>query len=52
MVRTRDFDSWGLGSIPSSAYDSMPEWLMGTTRNRLGFARTGSNPVAVVCVLW
>tara|TARA_B100000963_G_C22633251_1_gene676121 strand:- start:1017 stop:1142 length:126 start_codon:yes stop_codon:yes gene_type:complete len=28
--------------------DNLPEWLMGTTRNRLGYARTGSNPVVVV----
>lgn len=28
--------------------DSVSEWLRRSTRNRLGSARTGSNPVAVV----
>ena len=31
-----------------SGKDSVPEWLLGLTRNQLGFARAGSNPAAVV----
>ena len=37
------------GSIPSPEnFDNLPEWLSGSPAKRLGFARTGSNPVVVV----
>ena len=40
------------GSIPSPEnLDNLPEWLTGPPAKRLGFARTGSNPVVVVFAL-
>ena len=37
------------GSIPGyNIIDTVSEWLRRSTRNRLGSARAGSNPVGVV----
>ena len=33
----------------SLSYDTVSEWLRRWTRNPLGFARRGSNPLGVVC---
>lgn len=33
---------------PTKRDDNVPEWLRGLTRNQLGSACTGSNPVVVV----